>query len=69
MVAPLPDPNTVALQPSRLLRESAAKRGCTLRFHTEPQDDYSFNLHAFIDLYLLARCTQQCTPFLTLTAS
>jgi hypothetical protein len=66
MMAPLPDPNTVALQPSRLLLEKAAKRGCTLKFHTEPQDDHSFTVHAFIDLYLLARCPQYCFSSLVL---
>ena len=54
-MGPLPDPDTVAIQPTRLLLERASKMGCTLKFHSIAQEDHTFDVHAFIDLYLLAR--------------
>ena len=55
MIGPLPDPDMVAIQPTRLLLEKASKLGCTLKFHSVPQEDCTFDVHAFIDLYLLTR--------------
>ena len=56
VIAPLPDPDTVPIEPTRLLREIAAKKGCTVRFLEVKEEDHSFTIHVFVDQYLLARC-------------
>ena len=56
VVAPLPDPETVPIEPTRLLRETAAKKGCTVRFLEVKEEDHSFTVHVFINHYLLVRC-------------
>ena len=56
IICPLPDPETVPIEPTRLLRETAAKKGYTVRFLEVKEEDHSFTVHVLIDQYLLARC-------------
>ena len=56
LMAPIPSPHTVALQPARVLLEKAAKSGHILKFQVIRQKDQTFLVHAFIDMFLIARC-------------
>ena len=55
LVAPLPSPYTVAMQPARLLQERASKAGYHLNFVHVTEAEQTFTVHAFINAYLLAR--------------
>lgn len=55
MMMPLPNPDTVAIHPVRFLVEKASKRGLILKFHISKNRDYSFNIDAYINLFLIAR--------------
>lgn len=68
--SPLPDPHNVPIQPTRLLLEKASKRGLSLKFDAQRQEDHSFIVHAYINNYLLARCAHKAVHcYLTLIKS
>jgi len=62
VITPLPDPNNVPIEPTRLLRETASKANSNVKFDVVPQEDRSFTVHVYIDTYLLARYTSATQP-------
>jgi len=59
VITPLPDPNNVPIEPTRLLRETASKANSNVKFDVVPQEDRSFTVHVYIDTYLLASAYDQ----------
>lgn len=55
MLSPLPDPETVALHPVRVLMEKVVQRHCILHFRIRKREDRLFDVDAYINLYLIAR--------------
>ena len=55
MMMPLPNPETVAIHPVRVLFEKASKRGLVLKFLVSKNRDHTFDIDSYIDLFLIAR--------------
>lgn len=54
-MSPLPNPETVALHPVRVLVEKASNRSFVLKFNCLRRTDHAWNIDAYINLYLIAR--------------
>ena len=66
MMDPLPKPETVPLHPVRVLVEKAFHKGFIMKFNIRKGVDHTYNVDAYICLYLLARCSSAVSSYSTI---